>query len=139
MILADSSAWVEFDGATGSATDRRLCELIERDGAIAVTEPVLMEVTAGARSDAAAAQLRDHLVGYRWLGVDAVTDFDAAARIFRRCRRVGVTPRGMIDCLIVAVAWRTGASLLARDVGIERIAEMMGVAVDRTDPGAVDT
>ncbi len=139
MILVDSSAWIEFDRASGSATDRCLSELIERGGPIAVTEPVLMEVTAGARSDDAAARLRDHLVGYRWLGVDAAADFDAAARIYRRCRRVGVTPRGMVDCLIVAVAWRTGASLLARDADIERIAAVMGVAVERVEPEAADT
>ena len=28
MILADTSAWVEYDRATGSAVDRRLSELI---------------------------------------------------------------------------------------------------------------
>ena len=139
MILVDSSAWIEFDRATGSTTDRRLSQLIGQGGAIAVTEPVLMEVTAGARSDDAAARFRDHLVGYRWLGVDAAADFDAAARVYRRCRRAGVTPRGLIDCLIVAVAWRSGAALLACDVDIERIAEVMGVAVDRIEPDTADT
>lgn len=27
---------------------------------------------------------------------DAVTDFDAAAKIYRRCRHAGFTPRGMV-------------------------------------------
>ena len=49
MILADTSAWVEYDRATGSATDLRLSELIAADGPVAVTEPVIMEVVAGAR------------------------------------------------------------------------------------------
>jgi len=48
VILADTSAWVEFDRATGSAVDRRMAELIASDGPLAVTEPVLMEVLAGA-------------------------------------------------------------------------------------------
>ncbi len=50
MILADTSAWVEYDRATGSAVDLRLSALIAADGPIAVTEPIVMEVVAGARS-----------------------------------------------------------------------------------------
>ena len=34
MILVDTSAWVEYDRATGSAVDRRLTELIADDGRI---------------------------------------------------------------------------------------------------------
>jgi len=49
MILPDTSAWVEFDGATGSAVDRRLTDLIAEGGPLAVTEPVVTEVLAGAR------------------------------------------------------------------------------------------
>jgi predicted nucleic acid-binding protein len=58
MILADTSAWVEYDRATGSAVDLRLTELIATDGPVAVTEPVIMEVLAGARTDAREADLR---------------------------------------------------------------------------------
>ncbi len=47
MILADTSAWVEYDRATGSAVDRRLTALIRNEGPLAVTEPVIMEVVAG--------------------------------------------------------------------------------------------
>ena len=37
MILADTSAWVEYDRATGSAVDQRLTELIRDEGPLAVT------------------------------------------------------------------------------------------------------
>jgi len=40
MILADTSAWVEYDRATGSAVDVRIVELIANDGPLAFTEPV---------------------------------------------------------------------------------------------------
>ena len=131
MILADTSAWVEFDRATGSAVDRRMTELITSDGPLAVTEPVLMEVLAGARDDRRADDLRRLLLRCHLLAVDPAADFDAAARVYRRCRRVGVTPRGLVDCLVVAVAWRTGASLLAQDVDVDRICEVMGLPVER--------
>lgn len=130
MILADTSAWVEFDRATDSRADRRLAELIATDGPLIITEPILMEVLAGARSDAREADLRRLLLRFGFASFDAVTDFDAAARIYRRCRKAGVTPRGMVDCMIVAVAYRRGAALLSWDVDMDRVAQVIGVELD---------
>jgi predicted nucleic acid-binding protein len=130
VILADSSAWVEFDRATGSAVERRLTALIAGGGPLAVTDPVVMEVTAGARDDRAAARLRDLLLSFSYLPFDAAADFDAASRIYRTCRRQGITPRGMVDCMIAAVAWRHGATLLARDADLRRVADVMGIEFD---------
>lgn len=129
-ILADTSAWVEYDRATGSAVDRRLTELIATEGPLAVTEPVIMAILAGARSDTREDGLRRLLLRARLLHFDAAADFDAAATIYRRCRRVGVTPRGMIDCLIAAVAWRCQATLLAHDVDLGRVAKVVGIDLD---------
>jgi hypothetical protein len=130
VILADTSAWVEFDRATGSAADRRVAELIATGGPLVVTEPVLMEVLAGARSDAREVDLRRLLLSFGFVPFDAVTDFEAAASIYRRCRQAGVTPRGMVDCLIAAIAYRRGAALLSWDIDMERVAEVIGVHLD---------
>ncbi len=133
-VLADTSAWVEYDRATGSHVDLRLTELIAQDGPLAVTEPVLMEVLAGARTDQRADDLRRLLLRFELHRVDPASDFDAAARIYRRCRRVGITPRGLIDCMIAAVAWRRGAALLAQDVDLLRVADVVGIALDGGTP-----
>ncbi|MGH9190125.1 MAG: type II toxin-antitoxin system VapC family toxin [Acidimicrobiales bacterium] len=131
MILADTSAWVEYDRATGSAVDERVTELIRNDGALAVTEPVLMEVMAGARDDRQEQALRRLLLRFDLLAFDAAADFDAAARIYRRCRRAGITPRGMVDCLIASVARRHDATLLAQDTDLSRVARLVGIDLDR--------
>jgi predicted nucleic acid-binding protein len=130
MILADTSAWVEYDRATESGVDRRLAHLIESDGQVAVTEPVIMEVLAGARDDRREADLRRLLLRFELLGFETVSDFDGAVRIYRRCRAAGVTPRGMVDCMITAVAWRRTATLLAHDVDIARVAGVIGIEMD---------
>lgn len=130
MILADTSAWVEYDRATGSAADQRITELIANDGPLMVTEPVLMEVLAGARSDARESDLRRLLLSFAFLPLEAATDFEAAARIYRRCRHSGVTPRGMIDCMIAAVAHRRGAALLSWDVDMDRVARIISINLD---------
>ena len=130
MILVDTSAWVEYDRATGGPVDQRLTELITDEGPLAVTEPVIMEVLADARSDSRETDLRRLLLRFHLLGLDVATDFDAAARIYRRCRRVGVTPRGMIDCMIASVAQRHHATLLAGDVDLSRVADVVGIDLD---------
>ena len=131
MILADTSAWVEYDRATGSAVDERLTELIRDEGLLAVTEPVLMEVMAGARDHQQEQALRRLLLRFDLLSFDAAADFDAAAWIYRRCRRSGITPRGMVDCLIASVARRHDATLLAQDIDLSRVAQVAGVDLDQ--------
>lgn len=131
MILADTSAWVEYDRATGSTVDARLTELIANDDEeLAITEPVVMEVLAGARSDRHEADLRRLLGRFTLLGFDPYVDFDAAVAIYRRCRRAGVTPRGLLDCQIASVALRHGARVLARDTDLVRMAPIVGVLLD---------
>jgi predicted nucleic acid-binding protein len=130
VILADTSAWIEYDRATGSAVDRRLSVLINQDGPVAVTEPVIMEVIAGARTDVREADLGRLLRRFTLLAFDPVADFDGAARIYRRCRKAGVTPRGMVDCMIAAVAWRRDAALLTCDADLIRVATVVGISMD---------
>ena len=136
MILVDTSAWVEYDRATDSPVDRRVIELIDTDGVIGVTEPVVMEVVVGARTDQRERELRRLLGRFTLLPFDARIDFDEAARIYRACRRVGVTPRGTVDCMIAAVASRHRASLLAFDVDLVRVAGVIGVELDLASPRA---
>jgi len=130
VILADTSAWVEFDAGAGSTVDARITTLIESNGPLAVTQPVIMEVLAGARSAKRENDLRRLLLRFRLLGFDAAIDFDAAARIYRKCRSAGVTPRGMVDCMIAAVAWRHAAAILAADVDLKRVAAVIGIELD---------
>jgi len=134
VILADTSAWVEYDRATGSTADLRLRDLIAADGPVAVTEPVIMEVLAGACTDAREADLRRLLLRFHLCQVDSAADFEGAARIYRRCRQAGITPRGLVDCLIAAVARRHEATLLTCDIDLDRVAGVIGIELDR--PGA---
>jgi predicted nucleic acid-binding protein len=131
LILADTSAWIEYDRATGSRVDLRMTELIGDGGPLVVTEPVIMEITAGARTVDREQLLRRLLNRFDLLRFEASVDFDAASYVYRRCRQVGVTPRGMIDCMIASVAHRHGATLLAQDLDRSRVAEVMQIGLDQ--------
>ncbi len=134
MILADSSAWVEYYRATGSSVDIRLTSLIQNDGPLATTEPVIMEITSGARTDARERDLRNLLLRYKLLRFDPVIDFDGATTIYRTCRKAGITPRGLIDCMIASIAQRYSAVLLTADVDQMRIAQVASYDLDPACP-----
>ena len=130
MILVETSAWVEFDRATGSAVDRRVTELVSGGDNIAVTEPVLMEVLAGASTDDASARLRRLLTSFRWIPADSATDFEGAARVYRVCRSAGVTPRGLVDCMIAAIALRTDVPVLSADRDFRAMSAVVPLRLD---------
>ena len=114
MILVDTSAWIEYLRGTGSATHERLRSLVADGSLLATTDPVVMEILAGARDETHATQLKRllHALHYRpALG----EDYEEAARIHRTCRAAGVTVRSLTDCLMAAVALREGMTVLARD------------------------
>lgn len=115
MILADTSAWVEFLRATGSPAQLRLRDLIGGEGELATTEVVTMELLAGAATQEELVRLRRLLLRCQLLPVEGLADYEAAADLYRRCRAGGETVRKLTDCLIAVVAIRHGAALLHRD------------------------
>lgn len=122
MILADTSAWVEYLRGTGSAVNRRVREAVTDEEPLAVTEVVVMELLAGATDNARRDALRRLLYRCELLPVGELATYEDAAELYRRCRSAGETPRQMTDCLIAAVAIRAGAELLHRDADFEVIA-----------------
>ncbi len=113
MILIDTSVWVEF--LRGTPTGAHLADLIADDAPLACTEPVLMEIEAGARSRGERDDLRRMLTAFAWIPVDPAADFEGAAAIYSLCRAGGITPRGLIDCMIASVAMRVDAAVLTSD------------------------
>jgi predicted nucleic acid-binding protein len=115
VILVDSSAWVEFLRGTGSPVHLGVRRALQESVELACTEVVIMEVLAGARDARDWERLRRLLYGLRFLAVDGLADYESAAELYRRCRRAGLTPRKMTDCVIAAVAIRNEAQLLCDD------------------------
>lgn len=122
MILPDASAWIEEMRRTGSATHLTLRRLLEQGAPIAVTEPVLMELLAGARSDREVWSTRRRLLAFPMLRVQDLVTYERAATIHRACRRGGETVRSFVDCLIAAVAIREDATVLHADRDFDVIA-----------------
>ena len=122
MILVDTSAWVEYLRGTGSAVDARVRTAIEDDELLATAGVVLLELLAGARDERHAHDLHRLLDRCRFLPLEEPSDHEAAASLYRACRRQGVTIRRLPDCLIAAVAIRTGSDVLHDDADFDVIA-----------------
>jgi len=122
VILADTSAWVEYLRATGSLAHRRLRELIDGDAELATTEVVHLELLAGAADAEHVTRLRRFLGRFELLPFEGLADYEAAADLYRRCRAGGETVRKLEDCLIAVVALRHDATLLHRDHDFDVIA-----------------
>ena len=133
MIVADSSVWIEFLRRTETPADLTLTRLIQERAEIAMTEPVLMEVLAGA-NPAEADRLRDRLLSLPLLPLQALSDFEQAATIYRACRAGGDTIRSILDCLIAAIALRADAEVLHHDADFDAIARTTGLRIRALDP-----
>lgn len=122
MTLIDTSAWVEYFRATGSGTNQHVRGLLDSDRPLHTSEVIVMEVLAGGRDESHTAQLRSLLARCEFVPIDGLNDYETAAAMYRRCRRAGETIRALTDCLIAAVAIRTGLDVLQADRDFQVIA-----------------
>ncbi|HSV66312.1 MAG TPA: PIN domain nuclease [Mycobacteriales bacterium] len=126
--LVDTSAWIEYARDTGSPSCEYVDRLIRDDHAVHLTEPVIMELLAGAGPRTI--DQTEKLVGaFPILQVHAQLDYHEAAKIYRMTRWSGFTPRSMIDCLIAAVAARNEVTVVHGDRDFRFIAERYPLAV----------
>jgi predicted nucleic acid-binding protein len=123
MILIDTSAWIEYFRATGSAAAVEVRRLLSTEAdQVVMCEPAAMEILSGAVDDATHAKLEQLVNGLPSLKVDDAVDFRSAAAIYRAARRRGQTIRSINDCLIAALSIRHGTSIIHRDADFDVIA-----------------
>ncbi len=122
MHLIDTSAWIEYLRGTDSDADDEVDRLLQKEPTnIAITEPIVMELLAGTTSPSKTSKVEQLTSGIRLLPVDGSIDFHNAATVYRTARAAGTPIRSMVDCLIAAVAMRTGATVVHRDRDYEHL------------------
>jgi predicted nucleic acid-binding protein len=135
VIVPDSSSWIEYLRRTESSIDRTLDRLIADSADLAVTEVIVMEVLAGARTQRRETELRALMLSYPPLLLQGLSDYERAAALYRHCRRQGETIRKLTDCLIAVPVLRAGAELLSADRDFEAIARHSDLRLYRESPG----
>jgi predicted nucleic acid-binding protein len=107
--------------------------LIAERAPLALTEMVVAELLAGARSPDEAKGLRRRL-GRRttMLALHGMIGFEAAAALVRHCRRRGVSA-GVPDCLVAVPTIWAGARLLHADAHFDGIAGVSALEIHPLD------
>ena len=128
-VLVDTSAWVEYLRATGSAQDIALGRALQSEDGVLMPAVVLQELLQGARSPhhymalQSALETVDLFEPQDWGHLHA-----QAGLLYARCRWQGLTVRNPIDCVVAACALEAELPLLARDadfVHLQRVAPQL--------------
>jgi predicted nucleic acid-binding protein len=81
--LVDTSLWVEvLRGRVDAATDRLRSVIAADPGTVAITEPIAMELLAGAPDAHALSQITTLVASMPLLSLDSARDFADAAALF---------------------------------------------------------
>lgn len=131
MSLIDTSAWIEYLRQTGSRANIEVRRTLNVDPEIC--DVIRMEILAGARDQQHLTQLEKLLARATTIKTEPV-DYDNAAAIYRACRKLGITIRAQIDCLIAAIAIRTNTKIVHHDSDFEAIAQVTKLKIYATKP-----
>lgn len=127
VVLVDTSIWIAIDRGWTTLSD-----LIDEDEEIACCPIVLTEVLQGVRAGEYQAVL-ELLLNMTLLDSPTPLErFEHAARLYLRCRDVGVTP-SVPDCLIAACAIAHNVALLHNDTDFLHIARAVPLQQIRAD------
>ncbi|WP_300609919.1 PIN domain nuclease [Trebonia sp.] len=130
MYIVDSSAWIEYLRKTGSRAHLEVRAMVRREPPTAgVTEPVIMELLAGARDAGNFRRIERLTDAMPLCQVDPVCDFAEAGALYKVLRDAGITIRSSVDCLIAAIAWRRNATIVHADRDFDAIAARYPVQV----------
>jgi predicted nucleic acid-binding protein len=128
MLIADTSAWVEWLREQGSSADEAMNQALARNEVL-LPEIVRAELLTGARSRMETAVLRRLVEAMDLVLIAPRDDFESATDLYLRGRAAGVTIRGLMDCMVVATAARLEVPVLHHDRDIARLAPLAGVAI----------
>src|SRR5439155_1723545 len=129
VIVVDTTVWIDFLEARGTAFDRHLTELVETDAPIALVDIVYCEVLQGIRDDDAYQRTRVSLRAHPILQPGGLETFETAANLYRAARRRGLTVRRSVDCLIAAICLESGAEIYHNDRDFDALASVSDLAI----------
>ncbi len=131
MIVVDTTVWIDFLAARGTAFDRHLTELLENDAPIALVDIVYCEILQGIRDEEAYQRTRVSLRAHPILRPRGLETFETAANLYRTARRRGFTVRRSVDCLIAATCLETGAEIYHNDRDFDALARVSELTIYR--------
>jgi hypothetical protein len=131
VIVVDTTVWIDFLEARGTAFDRHLTELIEEQAPISLVDIIYAEVLQGIRDEETFHQTRVSLRAHPILRPRGLETFETAANLYRTARRRGLTIRRSVDCLIAATCLESGAEIYHNDRDFDALARVSDLMIYR--------
>ena len=120
MILADTTVWIDLFAGADKPHVSKLTRAIEDGEDLCVCGIMMTEILQGIRKDKDFEKTQGILNDLICLPASRETYIEAA-RIYRACRKKGVTIRKPVGCIIAAVCMEHAASLLHNDRDFDNI------------------
>jgi predicted nucleic acid-binding protein len=125
MVLVDTSVLIDFLNGRENAATVKFDELLELNVPYAITGHIYQETLQGTATSDDFNRVKKHLDTVPLLTpAHPRESYAAAAGIYFKCRKKGITVAGTIDCLIAQIALENNARLLHNDRDFDRIAKV---------------
>ena len=122
MVLVDTTVWIDFFAGHSQPHVTALVELIENEADLCLCGVIMAEVLQGIRSDKDYIKTKDYFGDLIFLPMEQAT-FVRAAEVYRSLRKLGITIRKPVDCMIASVAIENDIRLLHNDRDFDHIAK----------------
>ena len=124
MILIDTSALIEFLNHTRSPFDKEIEHLISNDEDMAFADITITETLQGIKDDKEFREIKNSLAAFPVYSLRGIDSYIAAAEIYRKCRKKGLTIRSTTDLLIAQAALENNLILMHNDNDFQNIAKI---------------
>jgi len=128
MVLVDTTVWIDFFIGRDAPHVAMLQELIESEEDLSLCGVILAEVLQGIRSDTDFTKTKEYLDDLIFLPMRQTT-FIRAAEMYRSLRKMGITIRKPVDCMIASVSIEYDALLLHNDRDFDNIAKHLKLKI----------
>lgn len=126
MFLVDTSTWIDYFREKNTPEVRYLENILDQGFAFGITHVIYQELLQGAASEKDFNQLVDYLGSQRfYYPKHQQLSYKAAAELYFKCRKNGITIRSTIDCLIAQIAIEYDLLLLHSDSDFTNIHQVI--------------
>jgi hypothetical protein len=121
MVFIDTSIWIDFFANRSTKGTLALVEAIENED-LATCGVVITEVLQGVKQDKLFKKIKSILLD---LIILPMTDsiYINAAQIYRSCRKMGISIRNSVDCMIAATCMEHSTFILHSDRDFDYISK----------------
>ena len=128
MVVVDTPVWIDVFAGRETPPVVRLRRIARRES-VAVGDLMLCEVLQGTRTESESKRVRERLLRLHQFEMVGLRNALAAADNYRARRRMGVTVRSTIDCLIATFCIENSLPLLHNDRDFDPFEEYLGLQV----------